>query len=150
MKTEAVKSNSSSAASQQLTVLPDQKISFGQSAILGLQHVLAMDVYVVPFLVAMLIGLQADQSGALIQSTFIAAGLATIVQSYFCMKLPIAQGPSYVPLGAIVGIYAASAYICTIFAGLADPGCCTGGNFVEQVPAGYKNCITEGIKMEYL
>ncbi|GAB6928916.1 nucleobase:cation symporter-2 family protein [Paenibacillus sp. JCM 10914] len=67
-----------------------------------------MDVYVVPFLIAMLIGLSADQSSALIQSTFIAAGLATIVQTYFCMKLPMAQGPSYVPLGAIVAIYAAS------------------------------------------
>ncbi|MEO4054438.1 solute carrier family 23 protein [Solibacillus sp. CAU 1738] len=91
-----------------LTVLPDEKISFGQSALLGLQHVMAMDVYVVPFLIAMLIGLQSGQSSALIQSTFIAAGIATIVQTYFCMKLPIAQGPSYVPLGAIVGIYAAS------------------------------------------
>ena len=91
-----------------LTVLPDEKISFGQSALLGLQHVMAMDVYVVPFLIAMLIGLQSGQSTALIQSTFIAAGVATIIQTYFCMKLPIAQGPSYVPLGAIVGIYAAS------------------------------------------
>ncbi|KOO47202.1 uracil-xanthine permease family protein [Viridibacillus arvi] len=91
-----------------LTVLPDEKVSFGQSALLGLQHVMAMDVYVVPFLIAMLIGLQSGQSTALIQSTFIAAGIATIIQTYFCMKLPIAQGPSYVPLGAIVGIYAAS------------------------------------------
>ncbi|MWV44660.1 purine permease [Paenibacillus sp. HJL G12] len=93
---------------QHLTVLPDEKVSVSKSILLGIQHVLAMDVYVVPFLVAMLIGLQSDQSSALIQSTFIAAGLATIVQTYFCMKLPIAQGPSYVPLGAIVSIYAAS------------------------------------------
>ncbi|MEC0372837.1 uracil-xanthine permease family protein [Paenibacillus chibensis] len=93
---------------QQLTVLPDEKVSAAKSILLGLQHVLAMDVYVVPFLIAMLIGLQSGQSSALIQSTFIAAGLATIVQTYFCMKLPIAQGPSYVPLGAIVSIYAAS------------------------------------------
>lgn len=93
---------------QQLTVLPDEKVSFGQSALLGLQHVMAMDVYVVPFLIAMLIGLQSGQSSALIQSTFIAAGIATIIQTHFCMKLPIAQGPSYVPIGAIVGIYAAS------------------------------------------
>ena len=94
--------------SKDLTVPPDGKISFGKSAILGLQHVVAMDVYVVPFLIAMLIGLAPNQSSALIQSTFIAAGLATIVQTYFCMKSPMAQGPSYVPLGAIVAIYAAS------------------------------------------
>lgn len=108
MKTESATSHSNQTHANQLTVQPDEKLSFTKSTILGLQHVLAMDVYVVPFLIAMLIGLQADQSSALIQSTFIAAGLATIVQSYLCMKLPIAQGPSYVPLGAIVGIYAAS------------------------------------------
>jgi len=108
VKTQADKQNDAQTNSQQLTVPPDGKISIGKSAILGLQHVVAMDVYVVPFLIAMLIGLAPNQSSALIQSTFIAAGLATIVQTYFCMKLPMAQGPSYVPLGAIVAIYAAS------------------------------------------
>ncbi|OAB26502.1 xanthine/uracil permease [Paenibacillus macquariensis subsp. defensor] len=108
MKTQADKQDQAQMKSQHLTVLPDDKLSFSKSAILGLQHVLAMDVYVVPFLIAMLIGLQPNQSSALIQSTFIAAGLATIVQTYFCMKLPMAQGPSYVPLGAIVSIYATS------------------------------------------
>ena len=38
-----------------LTVGPDEKVSLGQSLLLGLQHVLAMDVYVVPFIIAMLI-----------------------------------------------------------------------------------------------
>lgn len=108
VKTQSATQHANGSTHSQLTVLPDEKLSFGKSTLLGLQHVLAMDVYVVPFLIAMLIGLQGDQSGALIQSTFIAAGLATVVQSYFCMKLPVAQGPSYVPLGAIVGIYAAS------------------------------------------
>lgn len=102
METQANVQDQAPLKSQLLTVLPDEKVSFGKSIILGFQHVLAMDVYVVPFLIAMLIGLQPNQSSALIQSTFIAAGLATIVQTYFCMKLPIAQGPSYVPLGAIV------------------------------------------------
>jgi len=108
VKTQVDKQDQAQMKSQHLTVLPDDKLSFSKSAILGLQHVLAMDVYVVPFLIAMLIGLQPNQSSALIQSTFIAAGLATIVQTYFCMKLPMAQGPSYVPLGAIVSIYATS------------------------------------------
>ncbi|MFE9275733.1 uracil-xanthine permease family protein [Paenibacillus glucanolyticus] len=108
MKTQADKQDNTQTNSQHLTVPPDGEISVGKSAILGLQHVVAMDVYVVPFLIAMLIGLAPNQSSALIQSTFIAAGVATIVQTYFCMKLPMAQGPSYVPLGAIVAIYAAS------------------------------------------
>ncbi|WP_283779016.1 solute carrier family 23 protein, partial [Lysinibacillus sp. D4B1_S16] len=88
-----------------------------QSALLGLQHLMAMDVYVVPFFIAMLIGLQTGQASALIKSTFIAAGLATIIQTHFCMKLPMTQGASCVPLGAIVGIYAVS--------GSGDLGCST-------------------------
>ncbi len=108
METQQSKLTNTTSKTTKLTVLPDEKVSIGQSALLGLQHVMAMDVYVVPFLIAMLIGLQTGQASALIQSTFIAAGLATIIQTHFCMKLPMAQGPSYVPLGAIVGIYAAS------------------------------------------
>ncbi|MEK4229206.1 uracil-xanthine permease family protein [Solibacillus sp. FSL H8-0538] len=108
METQNNKQANDKISPTNLTVLPDEKVSTVQSALLGLQHVMAMDVYVVPFLIAMLIGLQSGQSTALIQSTFIAAGIATIIQTHFCMKLPIAQGPSYVPLGAIIGIYAAS------------------------------------------
>ncbi|MEI5995496.1 uracil-xanthine permease family protein [Candidatus Enterococcus mansonii] len=91
-----------------LTVGPNDDLSIGQSALLGIQHVLAMDVYVVPFIIASIIGLTTKESSALIQSTFIAAGIATIIQSYFCMKLPVAQGPSFIPIGAIAGVYFAN------------------------------------------
>ncbi len=91
-----------------LTVGPNDELSIGQSLLLGIQHVLAMDVYVVPFIIASIIGLTTKESSALIQSTFIAAGLATIIQSYFCMKLPVAQGPSFIPIGAVAGIYFAN------------------------------------------
>ncbi|EOH99816.1 uracil-xanthine permease [Enterococcus haemoperoxidus ATCC BAA-382] len=91
-----------------LTVGPNDDLSIGQSALLGIQHVLAMDVYVVPFIIASIIGLSTKESSALIQSTFIAAGIATIIQSYFCMKLPVAQGPSFIPIGAVAGIYFAN------------------------------------------
>lgn len=91
-----------------LTVGPNDDLSIGQSVLLGIQHVLAMDVYVVPFIIASIIGLTTKESSALIQSTFIAAGLATIIQSYFCMKLPVAQGPSFIPIGAVAGIYFAN------------------------------------------
>lgn len=108
MNTQIEHQGNTQTNSSQLTVLPDEKVSVSKSAFLGLQHVLAMDIYVVPFLIAILIGLESGASSALIQSTFIAAGIGTIIQSYFCMKLPMAQGPSYVPLGAIISIYAAS------------------------------------------
>jgi uracil-xanthine permease len=91
-----------------LTVGPEDDLSIGQSLLLGIQHVLAMDVYVVPVIIASIIGLSTNESSALIQSTFIAAGIATIIQSYFCMKLPVAQGPSFIPIGAVAGIYFAN------------------------------------------
>lgn len=96
------------AEKSKLTVGPNDDLSNAQSLFLGIQHVLAMDVYVVPFIIASIIGLTTKESSVLIQSTFIAAGIATIIQSYFCMKLPVAQGPSFIPIGAIAGIYFAN------------------------------------------
>ncbi|MBP6345644.1 MAG: purine/pyrimidine permease [Neisseriaceae bacterium] len=87
-----------------LVVQPEEQLPMGKSLILGLQHVLAMDVYVVPFIIATIVSLSVTDSAVLIQATFFAAGLATIIQSQWWMKLPIAQGPSYVPIGAVAGI----------------------------------------------
>lgn len=91
-----------------LLVGPDEKVPWGQSVVLGLQHLLAMDVYVVPFIVATALALSMGDSAALIRSTFITAGLATIVQTGFLMKMPMAQGASYIPIGAMVGITVAA------------------------------------------
>lgn len=87
-----------------LTVGTEDDVSWKQSFLLGLQHLLAMDVYVVPFIVAMTVGFSSGQSAILIQSTFIAAGIATIIQSGLLMKMPVAQGASFIPIGAIAGI----------------------------------------------
>lgn len=91
-----------------LTVGPNDSVSTSQSIFLGIQHVLAMDIYVVPFIIASIIGLSSQETSILIQSTFLAAGIATIIQSAFCMKLPVAQGPSFIPIGAVAGIYFAN------------------------------------------
>lgn len=92
----------------QLIALPNDKLPLGTALVLGLQHLLAMDIYVVPFVIASVLALPLADSAFLIQATFIGAGLATIVQSRFCMQLPIAQGPSYAPIGAVLGIAFAS------------------------------------------
>lgn len=91
-----------------LTISLDEKLSTGKTILLALQHVLAMDVYVVPVIIASMLSFSGHQSTMLIQSTFLAAGIATIIQTVFWMKLPVAQGPSYIPLGAIAGIYFAN------------------------------------------
>ena len=87
-----------------ITVGIDETTSVPRSLLLGVQHVLAMDVYVVPFVIATIVALSVQESAQLIQATFLAAGLATLVQSQWCMRLPIAQGASYVPIGAVAGI----------------------------------------------
>jgi NCS2 family nucleobase:cation symporter-2 len=91
-----------------LTIGMDQPISWGQSIVLGLQHVLAMDVYVPPFIIAAAVAMSPHASTGLIQSTFLGAGIASIIQVLFFLKLPVCQGPSFVPVGAIVGIYLGS------------------------------------------
>ena len=101
---------------------PDDPLPAGKAALLGLQHVLAMDVYVVPFIIASVLTLAVADSATLIQSTFIAAGLATLIQSQWWMRLPVVQGPSYVPIGAILAIAFASgggtAGLATVFGAL--------------------------------
>lgn len=79
-----------------LIVAPNEKLPWNKIIFLGLQHVLAMDVYVVPFVIASILSLGVAEASILIQATFLAAGIATIIQAHFCMRLPIAQGPSYV------------------------------------------------------
>ena len=105
-----------------LMARPDDPLPFGKAALLGLQHVLAMDVYVVPFIIASVLTLAVADSATLIQSAFIAAGLATLIQSQWWMRLPVVQGPSYVPIGAILAIAFASgggaAGLATVFGAL--------------------------------
>ncbi len=110
-----------------LTVGTDDSISWTQSIILGLQHLLAMDVYVVPFIVAMIVGFTSGQSAILIQSTFIAAGIATIIQSGLLMKMPVAQGASFIPIGAIAGITLANG------GGMEGWGAAMGASFIGAI-----------------
>ncbi|MGE0004623.1 MAG: uracil-xanthine permease family protein [Parvibaculaceae bacterium] len=91
-----------------LVARPDDPLPAGKAVLLGLQHVLAMDAYVVPFIIASALSLSVADSAILIQSAFIAAGLATLIQSQWWMRLPVVQGPSYVPIGAILAIAFAS------------------------------------------
>ncbi len=73
---------------------------------LGLQHALSMDVYVVPFLIGTALGLSAGELATLIAAGFLAAGLASLIQAQLCLRMPVMQGPSYVPVGAVIAIAA--------------------------------------------
>ncbi|WP_195852801.1 uracil-xanthine permease family protein [Aerococcus tenax] len=81
----------------------DDKIPGSEALTLGLQHGLSMNVYIGPMIIAGIVGLSTGQMSAVIQSTFIACGLAMIIQTKL-MHLPVAQGASFIPIAAISGI----------------------------------------------
>ena len=87
---------------------PEDKVSYFQSGLLGLQHVLAMDVYVPPLIIAGLLSMTLGQKTGFLQAAFLACGIGTILQTKFFMKLPVSQGPSFVPIGAVAGVYFAN------------------------------------------
>lgn len=93
------------AKKSHLTIGVNDHIPLGQAILLGLQHVLAMDVYVVPFIIATAVSMSPGDASSLIQSTFLGAGIASLIQVLFFLKIPVCQGPSFVPVGAIIGIY---------------------------------------------
>ncbi|WP_137657219.1 uracil-xanthine permease family protein [Bifidobacterium moukalabense] len=88
----------------QLVAGVNDKIPVGRSIILGLQHVLSMDLYIMPLILGSAIGLQGGELSFFLQMSFFACGIATLLQSGLFMKYPIVQGPSYVPLGALCTI----------------------------------------------
>ncbi len=81
-----------------------ENVSVGKSIFVGLQHVLAMDLFIPPIILAGLLSFSVADSALLIQMTFIACGIATLIQAGFAMKLPVMQGPSFVPLSALAAI----------------------------------------------
>lgn len=85
----------------QLVAGMNDKIPVGRSIILGLQHVLSMDLYIMPLILGSAIGLQGGDLSFFLQMSFFACGIAPLLQSGLFMKYPIVQGPSYVPLGAL-------------------------------------------------
>ncbi len=87
---------------------PPREPPIWQTGLLGLQHVLSMDVYVVPFVIGAALGLPAASVAGLVAACFLATGIASLVQSQFCLRRPVMQGPSYVPIGAVTAIAAAS------------------------------------------
>ncbi|MEH7252202.1 nucleobase:cation symporter-2 family protein, partial [Neobacillus niacini] len=67
-------------------------------------HVLAMDLYIAPIIIAGLLALDTMNTTFFIQMCFLAAGIATLIQTIGGLRLPVVQGPSYVPIGALAAI----------------------------------------------
>ncbi|OKL37944.1 uracil-xanthine permease family protein [Domibacillus mangrovi] len=82
----------------------NEKVSYPKAFLLGLQHVLAMDLYIAPIIIAGLLSLTVENTAFFVQMCFLATGIATIIQTGAGIKLPVVQGPSYVPIGTIAVI----------------------------------------------
>src|SRR5699024_12415625 len=95
----------STEISKQFERTTEKELSTVQTALLGLEHVLVMNVFVIPVLVATAISLSDTAATQLIQSAFLGAGFATLIQVLFFHKLPRDDGASFVPIGAIIRIY---------------------------------------------
>ncbi len=100
-----------------LSVGVDESVSWPKAFVLGLQHVFAMDVYIAPFVMAGMLSLSVLETATFIQMTFVAAGVATLIQAGFGMRLPVMQGPSYVPIGALTAV-GSSLGLATMFGSL--------------------------------
>lgn len=84
----------------------EEEIPLSRSLVLSVQHVLLMNVYVVPVILASMLGFTDEGASSIIQATFLASGITTFIQAKYFMKYPVVYGASFVPLGAIAGIYA--------------------------------------------
>ncbi|MSE22624.1 purine permease, partial [Lactobacillus parabuchneri] len=62
---------------------PEDKVPVFQSGLLGLQHVLAMDVYVPPIIIAGLLSMSLAQKTGFLQAAFLACGIGTILQTKY-------------------------------------------------------------------
>ena len=70
-----------SANGSQLIVGVNDKISCGKAAFLGMQHVLSMDLYIMPLILGAAIGLVGGELSFFLQMSFFACGIATILQA---------------------------------------------------------------------
>lgn len=100
-----------------LTIGVNESLSPGKALLLGLQHVLAMDLYIAPIVLAGILSMTVSETAFFIQMTFFAAGCATLIQTGFGIRLPVMQGPSYVPIGALAAI-GHSMGLATVFGSL--------------------------------
>lgn len=106
-----------------LTVGINQKMSVGELLLFAVQHLMGITfLLAVPEIIGAACGLTSADIGYMVQSCFITAGLVTILQSIFILKLPAVHGPTAVFMSAILTTGAAyglgTAYGSMLIAGI--------------------------------
>lgn len=82
----------------------EEKLKITEKLFLAISHVLIMNAYVVPIVIAKGANFSSDFTNLLIRQTLIISGIATFIQAKFFMKYPVVYGASFIPMGAIAGI----------------------------------------------
>jgi xanthine/uracil permease len=82
----------------------DEKISVGSALFLGFQSILACNLFLGPIVIIAALSLNIKEATALITLTFLACGIASMVQSGLFLKYPIIQGASFAALGGVISI----------------------------------------------
>jgi uracil-xanthine permease len=96
----------------------DEKISIGSSLFLGLQSVLACNLFLGPIVIIAAMQLNVTDASALIALTFLACGISSIIQAGLFLKYPIIQGMSFAAIGAVLAV-ASKTDFATCFGSIA-------------------------------
>ena len=81
-----------------------EKLSIWQSLFYGFQSVLACNLFLGPIVIIGIMKMDIASAAALISMTFLACGIATVIQSGFFLKFQVIQGMSFATIGAIIAI----------------------------------------------
>lgn len=86
----------------------NEKIGAGSALFLGLQSILACNMFLGPVVMIAALSLDITDATALITLTFLACGIASMIQSGLFLKYPIIQGMSFASIGAVLAIISKS------------------------------------------
>lgn len=95
----------------------EKKLNTKQSFFYGFQSVLACNLFLGPIVIIGAMKMGVTAAAALIAYTFLACGIATLIQSGAFLKFQVIQGMSFATLGAIISI-AMKADFATVFGSL--------------------------------
>ncbi len=82
----------------------EEKIGVKRSFFYGFQSILACNLFLGPIVIIGVMQMNVSAAAALIAYTFLACGIATLIQSGFFLKYQVIQGMSFATLGAVIAI----------------------------------------------
>ena len=88
----------------------DQKLRPSENILLSLSHILLMNEYVAPLIIAAAVGFGANETSNFMSVAFIGSGIATFLMAVVFMKYPLILGSSFIPMGAVISIILSLGY----------------------------------------